>query len=337
MKVKEVASKTEWESFITDSGYPTSFFQSWNWGDFQEKMGNPVLRLGFYDGEELFAVSQGIKIYAKRGKYIYYRNGPVYSWIDKSRSEFIIKEIKDSAEREKMWFSRISPHVKTESNEAALFSRFPISPMYDVDALDTWILDLDLPEEEILKNMRKSTRYEIRKAVKEEVEIKRTTDVKDIENFYPIYRETVKRQKWTGYSKAYIKKQFETFSADDQAALLLAKYKGKYIAASIFIYFGNSCYYHYSGSLTEFRKVPGSSLIHWENIKYSKSRGLKRYNFWGIPPENKPNHPWKGLGFFKMGFGGYAERWMQARDIPVSPLYWLTNLYERWQKSKKGY
>jgi len=337
MKVQEITDKQIWSIFLLESGYATSFFQSWNWGVFQQELGNDVTHLGFYKGEKLFAVAQGISIMAKRGKYLYFRNGPVSDWKDIKQSGFILNKISEIAREKKMWFVRISPLVKNESKEAALFSKFPTSPMYDVDALDTWILDLTQSEEEILKNMRKSTRYEIRKAGKDVVTIEISNDVEDIDKFYPIYSETVQRQKWTGYSKHYIKQQFKTFNIDNQASLYLAKYKNQYIAGSIFISQGNTCYYHYSGSLTKYRKIPGSSLIHWENIKNCKKRGLQKYNFWGISPENKPDHPWQGLSFFKMGFGGYAQRWMPAKDMPISPLYWLTNIFEKWQKGKKGY
>ncbi len=336
METKIITDKNTWDNFFTGS-YETSFFQSWNWGEFQEKMNKKVLRFGFFKEEQLVATAQGVVITAKRGKYLYVRNGPVSAWTDQNLTKDILESLKLEAKKLGLWFVRISPLIEKQDTKGEFLNKYPISPMFDVDALDTWILDITQSEDEILTNMRKNTRYDIRRAEKEGVEIIKTIDSKYIDTFYEIYLDTIERQQWTGYTKEFIKKQFETFVKDDEALLYLAKYQGKYVASSIFLYYGDSSYYHYSGSLTEFKKIPATSLIHWENIKEAKSRGLKKYNFWGIAPENKPNHPWQGLSFFKMGFGGYEKRWMETRDIPVSPLYYLTNLYERWDKLRKGY
>lgn len=339
MEEKIITDKTSWDTFLINCGYPSSFFQSWNWGEFQNKLGYEVVRLGFFDGNEQFGAASGIVIRAKRGKYLYVRNGPVLSWENKDRVNFVINSLKKLAKDLGLWHVRISPHIESGTNESNVLNsfNFPISKMSDVDALDTWVLDLEQTDEEILNNMRKTTRYEIRKAEKQGVKIITSVDPEDIDKFYPIYEDTVKRQQWTGYSKDYIKKQFETFVKDNQAKLFLAEYEGKFIAASIFIYYGNSSNYHYSGSLTEFRKIPAPALIQWKNIQEAKQRGLKRYNFWGISPENKPNHPWQGLSFFKTGFGGFAERWLPTRDIPVSPLYYVTYIFESIDKKRKGY
>lgn len=338
MQTKIITDKNTWDEFITSS-YPTSFFQSWNWGEFQKSIGNEVLYLGFYNEKDLVGAGLGVIIRAKRGKYLYFRNGPVLNWKSKELVEFVIKELKNKAKELNLWHIRISPHINYSSEESKVLEsyNFPISPMSDVDALDTWILDITQSEDEILAAMRKSTRYDIRKAEKLGVEIIESTNLEDIDHFYPIYQDTVKRQKWNGYSKEYIKKQFEIYLKDNSAKLYLAKHEGKYIAGSIFVYYGGSSYYHYSGSTTASKKIPAPSLIQWKNIQYAKSIGLKRYNFWGITPLNSTNHPWKGLSFFKQGFGGFEERWIPTRDIPVSLKYNFTKMIEIYDKTKKGY
>ncbi|MEI7579631.1 MAG: peptidoglycan bridge formation glycyltransferase FemA/FemB family protein [bacterium] len=338
MNYHEIIDKQIWEAFINESGIATSFFQSWNWGEFQKALGKPVMRFGFYnDANELFALAQGVEIHARRGKYLYVRNGPIAPWQNENQVEFIINSISIYCKEKQLWFWRMSPLV-TEAEETEWLECYQnISPMSDVDALDTWVLDLSQSEAEIQKNMRKTTRYEIRRAEKDGVTIESTKDPERIKDFYPIYLDTIQRQRWTGYSEEYITKQFTAFVIDNSAGLFLAKYQGKYIAAAIFIYHGESSYYHYSGSLTEFRKIPAPALIQWYNIQEAKKRGLKFYNFWGIAPENRPDHPWQGLSFFKMGFGGEAVRYIPARDIPVSKLYGITKLIEQWDKKRKGY
>lgn len=337
MQIRYIDDKKVWEQFISSHDFESTFFQSWNWGQFQLKEGNTALYLGFYEQEQLVAIALAIVIKAKRGSYLYIRNGPVFNYNNLQLFEQILRQIKQVARQQKLWFIRLSPLVNKDAKLVTILKKYPISPMADVDALDTWVLDVTQSEQQIMDNMRKTTRYEIRKAEKENIKIISSDNPKDIDLFYPIYLDTIRRQKWTGYSKQYIRDQFATFAADQQAKLFIAEQNGVNIAGSIFIYHNQTCYYHYSGSLTAYRKSPGPSLIHWNNILHCKKLGIKKYNFWGIAPENKPHHPWQGLSFFKMGFGGSAKRYFATRDIPINWKYYLTNLFENIQKHRKGY
>ena len=47
-------------------------------------------------------------------------------------------------------------------------------------------------------------------------------------------------------------------------------------------------------------------------------------------------HPWAGLTLFKMGFGGYKKEFVKTQDFPLSKLYWLTYIFEKIRKSKRG-
>lgn len=327
----------------------TSFIQSWNWGDFMQKMGQKVYRLGIYetvDGventENLVGLALGTLVKAKRGTYIHFRHGPVINWSDPEIVEFTYNELKRLAKQEKAWFVRVSPLITPEQFKASAFSNLKSSPsqMHDVDSEETWILDLDKTEEELLANMRKNTRYMIKKAEKMGVKILMTNDPKYLNTFWDIMQDTVKRQQWTFYSFDYIKEELATFANDNQAALFLAQYEGKFIAGSMFNWYNGQSVYRHSGTLTEFRKIPASYLIQWEAIKIAKQKGLSRYNFWGLPltekGELKMNDPWTGVGLFKVGFGGRPEIWIHARDIPVSIKHKLTYLYEKFETKKRA-
>jgi len=337
-EIREINNKKIWEDFIqTKSGKttsPTSFIHSWNWGEFSKKMGQKMYRLGVYEQGELAGVALGVLVSAKRGKYIHFRHGPVIDWSNKELVEFVATHLKNLASTEGAWFIRISPLVKELD-----LSGSHQSQMHDVDSEETWILDLEKPEDELLNGMRKNTRYSIRKAEKQGVEIIKTKDSKYLQTFWEIMQDTVARQKWTFYPFEYIKNEFETFAQDDQNLLFLAKYEGKFIAAAIFNFYHNQSVYHHSGSLSEFRKIPASYLVQWEALKEAKRRGLARHNFWGLPLTEKNeldmSDPWAGVGLFKVGFGGHAEKWTHARDIPVSWKYWLTHYFEKFENLKR--
>jgi lipid II:glycine glycyltransferase (peptidoglycan interpeptide bridge formation enzyme) len=74
-------------------------------------------------------------------------------------------------------------------------------------------------------------------------------------------------------------------------------------------------------------------LIQWEAIKEAKKRGMTRYNFWGVAPENNPDHRFAGLSLFKRGFGGEDFEYLHAQDLIINkPRYLLNYLIESFRK-----
>ena len=132
-------------------------------------------------------------------------------------------------------------------------------------------------------------------------------------------------------------------SKDKEILLFLGKNKGEVVSGAIFIFWQNMCFYHHSGSLSKYNKIPVSYLLQWEAIKEAKNRGCKTYNFWGIAPgiENesdaqKSRHPWAGLSLFKMGFGGYKKEYVKTQDFIISSKYWLNYIIEIIRKRKRN-
>lgn len=336
---KEIVDKNIWEKFVTDERYNTSFFQSWDWGEFEKSLGRNVQRLGFFENDGLRAVAQLVEIKAKRGKFLHIRNGPVMDWGNTKQVKQITSILRNLAKSKSCDFIRLSPQIKYSKENEELLKRFGYlkNQMHDVDAEITWVLDLSESLENILQNMRKNTRYYIRKADKEGVEVKVSSDIKDLKLFFDVYEDTVKRQKWNAYSYDYLESEFRSFAKNNQIEIYLAYYEGRVIASSLFIYYRNEVIYHHSGSLTEFRHIPASYLIQWKAIENAKSRGFKKYNFFGIARDDNPNHPWAGLSFFKKGFGGYEQRWVHSHDLPLTLKYYVTYLYEYFERKKRGY
>lgn len=346
MKVKEITKKKVWENFVKKQRY-NSPFQSWNWARFERGLEGKFDTFGMFEGGELVGLIPIKHVLAKRGRYLHLRHGPIFVFENREIWGEFFKFIIRKAKQEKYWFVRMSPLIPQdiELKFADIFSHLKESPMHDVDAEITWVLDLAQTEEEILRGMRKNTRYYIKRAQRDGVEVIKTKESQMFPEFWKIYQDTVKRQKWSAYSEEYIRKEFETFRNDGQIELYLAKYKGEFIAGSMIVYYCDQAIYHHSGTLTKFLKIPASYLIQWEAIKEAKRRGFKWYNFWGISPlvmeggeyKAQAEHPWAGLTFFKLGFGGKVRQFIHAKDLPVSKLYYLTRFFEGIEKWRRGY
>ena len=347
LNLKEVSTREEWEGFIKNAGFQPLFFQGWEWGQLERVRGKDVYNLGIYSQEQqdvssiLIGIALAVFVKARRGNFLHIRGGPLMNWSDEATTKEVTKLFINFSKELNCDFLRISPNIyKTEANKVdwLLNEGFEYCQMHDVDAEITWILDLTQDEETILKNMRDSTRYLIKRAQKmPDLEILQSTEEKDLKHFWEIYQDTVRRQKWHAYSYDYIKEEFLEYVKNNKALLFLAKYQGKYIASSIFLYEFNQVYYHHSGSLSEFKKIPAMYLLHWESILEAKKRGCNKYNFFGIAGDQDPKHPWAGLTLFKKGFGGSQQEMVHALDYPLTTRYWVTHYYEKIEKKLRGY
>lgn len=112
--------------------------------------------------------------------------------------------------------------------------------------------------------------------------------------------------------------------------------KEEVLSAAIIIFYGDYAYYHHSGSSSKIRPVPASYFLQWKIIQEAKKRGCKYYNFWGIAPNDNPKHRFAGVTIFKKGFGGKRINWLHAQDLPVSPLYWLTYIFETARRKRRS-
>jgi len=86
-----------------------------------------------------------------------------------------------------------------------------------------------------------------------------------------------------------------------------------------------------------FSKIPASYVVQWRSILEARKRGINLYNFYGIAPDDKPNHPWRGITLFKKGFGGREINYIHAHDLPVSPMYLVPRTIEAIRTKMRGY
>jgi len=337
MEIKKIENKKEWEDFLLGCKDKT-FLQSWNWGEFNKLMGNKIWRLGVYDNKELLSICLVSKILARRGRFLLVQHGPIFKQFSIFKN--LIEKLKKIAREEKCDFIRIAPLLERNEENEQIFRDlgFRQSPMHASAYEATWKLDLSLPEEQLLKNMRKTTRYLIRQAQKDvNIETFRRWDISDVDIFYQIHQEVVRFQKFTPFSLEYFKNEFSAFLPEDQVSLFFGQYRGKIIAAAFVIFWSNIAFYHHAALLPRCHKIPIAYLLQWEAIKEAKRRGCIFYDFWGyVNPKENPEHPWAGPSFFKMGFGGYPVEYVKTQDSALSSKYWLTYLFEKARKTKRG-
>ncbi|MBU2595576.1 peptidoglycan bridge formation glycyltransferase FemA/FemB family protein [Patescibacteria group bacterium] len=296
-----------WEDFNKKSRY-SSFLQSFAWGDFQktEKIDNFRLALeetrlkgGFDAKAHLVGIAQIFKHPLPLGKsYLYIPHGP------------IIDEKIDEEEALNLWFEKIKEIAK---NEKSIF--LLAEPKQNLDQIQilkksskhiqaetTLILDLSRTKAEILGQMKSKTRYNIGLAKRKGVRIHLSKNLDDISIFIDLAKETSKRDEFRLHPSSYYRQMFKNLSDKEMIELLLARYKKKWIAAILIVYYGDMATYLHGASDYEHRYLMAPNLLQWVAIRRAKKRGCKKYDFWGVTKSSDPDHHWAGFSRFKFSF-----------------------------------
>lgn len=352
--ISQISEKAIWDTFFNKNKSP-SFLHSWEWGEFQHKLGHEVLRIGLYQtndqrptSNDLVLIAQIIKMRTKRGSFLFIPHGPI---VEEGRDlkdylaflkEYLIK----LAKKERFSFIRIAPSLEDNEENHKTFNDvgFKKAPIY-IHSERMWVLPLEKTEDELLSDMRKTTRYLIKKAQKDGVVIENRTDEKALHDFWEIYQHTAERERFTPFSKQFIEEEYNAFHKTDNAVFLFGKIAASqtndqrpttndYQAAALIVFTESTAFYHQGASIHS--KIPVPYLLQWEAIKIAKKRGCKFYNFQGILHPGRTPKNWGGLTLFKQGFGGQQLDYVPTQDFSLSPSYHLTSMYEQILNWKRG-
>jgi len=363
----EISNKESWNKFILENR--GSFLQSWEWGEFQERVGKRVFR---FSGEGWQAQFIENKLPGVNKFYWYCPRGPVIANRESlmANGEFtspqpspyqgegtggvlsrLVKETKEAAGKDVIFF-RLGPEWPMANSQELIANGFRQLP-YDIEPSQTLILDITKSEDELLAQMHEKWRYNIRLAQKKGVAVKFViSDITNFgyyfEEFYRLVNEgTAERKGIKHHPKEYYRKQLEinppappfergVGKLEFQEKLFIAEYEGKVIAANILVVFGKTATYLHGATSSEHREIMAPHLLQWEQIKYAKSLGCTEYDFWGIVNEHtldRRGQSWEGFTRFKRGFGGREVNYVGYWDYPMDKKWY--SLYRLVQKFRR--
>lgn len=321
---------TNWQK-IQQSFPEANFLQSPAWAKMNKLVGHKVI----IEESDAFRCLMIVKN-AKRGRYLEIPGGPLLDWQNTKLVEKVFAKIRAIAKQEKCVFVRFRPQLlKTPENLAKLKQLgLKIAPMH-LHAEHTVILDLTKPADEILKNMRRQTRYEVRRAEKLGLTVAYSNDEAIFHEFHQVQADTAARQHFVPPDLKTLLAEREAFAED--ARLYVAKTAtGEPVAYGLILISGREAEYFEAASTDLNRKLPGSYALEWQVIKDLKSLGVARYNLWGIAPPGAKNHRYSGVTTFKTGFGGEIIEFVPAHDLIVNPAkYQLTKIVETIRKKRR--
>ncbi len=336
-------NQKSWNKFIAENSSPSSFLQSWQWGEFQEALGNKVYRLEI--GEDLLAQIVVKKLPLGRS-YLEIPKGPVADESRITNHELwrnFADKLKEIGGKEKAVLARMNPPysilsspLRGEDKGEGDFQK-PEILVHQTEPEDTILVDLSKSEDELLANMHEKSRYNIRLAQRKDVKVRiATSDKQAFEKFLDLLEETTKRDQITSWPRERFWKFRERFFQQSgtgsqelgpRAELLVGELEGKILAAVIIMLFGNTSTYLYAASSAENRPANAPSLVLWEAILESKRHGKRWYDMWGVAPKDAgQSHPWAGITMFKtryvkVGVTGKDVRNIGARDLVLDQTF----------------
>jgi lipid II:glycine glycyltransferase (peptidoglycan interpeptide bridge formation enzyme) len=304
MNLKEVTTKEQWEQKMS-SQTQAQFLQSWEWGEFQNRLGRKFWRLEI-DGQYIMVIKMPLPL------------GWNYLYIPRTRVQLTDKKLevlKEFAVQEKCLFIRVEP-VTQELNSLGFNKSKQVQPT------KTLMLDLSQSEDELLAQMHQKTRYNIRLAEKKGVKLVLSKS-EGFPKFYDLMMDTFRRKDKGLHSRNYYQKLY----LDHISKIYFAEYEGKVLCANMMIYYGDTMTYLHGGSSSEDKNIMAPHLLQWEQIKLAKTQGYRYYDFWGID-ELK----WPGVTRFKKGFGGFEVDYSGAWELPINKaLYKVYKIIKRFR------
>jgi hypothetical protein len=159
---------------------------------------------------------------------------------------------------------------------------------FNIGVRYTGIIDLthECDFEDYLKSIRKSKRYEYRKACRENLFVESSTDVDLLEK---LYKQTFERQNISVDTLALKRLRNIVESALDEKygeLTVCRNEQGEALSAALFLYDDNCCYYLIGANNPNYRQTGSGVFIVLENIRVFQSKG---YNYIDVCGLNSPS------------------------------------------------
>ena len=322
-----------WDRFLQASRPDIGFKQSSWWAEFLAADGwghfGVILK-------EAGVILGGARVltysFEPRTRFYYVPDGPVLPE-GEADAEPVLQAVFEYVERKRREDPLVVSHLQLEprwEKRPALTRGWREARTW-FEPRSTLCVDLNLSEPALLAQMKPKGRYNIGVARRQGVTVVEDASVRGVDDFLAIYTETFARHGLDPKSSRHFHDLGGLLFGSDRGSLLFAEYRGARLATAWMVYFGNRATYLYGGSRLQHRNVMAPYLLHFESMRRAKARGHEWYDFYGIAPENEPDHRWAKFSAFKRKFGGQELRFVPSLDYIYDVDAY--EAYRRWRRS----
>jgi hypothetical protein len=182
-------------------------------------------------------------------------------------------------------------HFEVRGGQAFLGKETPSACYFD------HTLDLTIGIGKILAGLRESTKRNLKKAQREDIEVGIFTTLESVNRFYHLNCMTRKRHGLPPQPYRFFRSIHQNVISRGFGLVVLAFYRQTCIAGAVFFHFGGKVLFKYGASNLNYQHLRANNLVMWEAIKWYSQNGYKSLCFGRTEPQND------GLRQFKRGWG----------------------------------
>jgi lipid II:glycine glycyltransferase (peptidoglycan interpeptide bridge formation enzyme) len=328
IQVSEDIHDSNWDDFLakTPSGH---HLQTSMWGQVKAVLKWKTIRIIVTDQDHIVAgVQLLIRSIMPFITVAYLTKGPVLSDENTSVAEAIIQYAIQISRENHVQLLAIQPPNKGDEI-SSLLPAWGFQPSsLELAPTASIIIDLAPTQEQILMQMKRQTRQNIRRSEREGITVREGSEV-DLSTFYQLHLATSKRQGFPAYPLDYFIQMWHIFELHSSIKLFIAEYRGEGVSALLVVPFGDSVLPKILGWSGLYPDRRPNDAVFWAAIQWAKTQGYRYFDFEGIDrsgalamlsgyplPESLQHSP----DFFKLGFGGQVVLYSEAYDQLFNPL-----------------
>jgi hypothetical protein len=157
-------------------------------------------------------------------------------------------------------------------------------------------LDLTPGSQRIFSSLRDSTRRNINKAKREDIEVTISTSAESMNEFCRLNAITRRDHGLPPQPYRFFQCVHDHILSQNSGFIVLAFFSKTAIAGNVYFSFGDAVIYKYGASDRAYQHLRANNLVMWEAIQWSCQKGYKTLDFGRTEPENE------GLRQFKSGW-----------------------------------
>jgi len=321
----------EWDAFVLSQPIG-HHVQTSLWGQVKSTLGYRTLRIIIYENGSIVAGGQFlIRQLMPFVTIAYMSKGPILATREPSLVQIIIEELKQVAQTNNFLVIALQPTDSDQEFEAYLTNQGFRPSWLELAPTATIIHDLTNDTQDILKQMKRQTRQNIKRSKREGIATREGTEA-DLPTFYQLHVTTSQRQGFTPYPEEYFTRMWQVFSEQNLISLILAEYQNTPVSALLLVSFGETVIPKTLGWSGEHGKRRPNDAVFWAAIQWAKDQGFHYFDMEGIDREGAelklagqplPEELRRTPDFFKLGYGGKVTLFPRSHYfVPSRLLRW---------------
>ncbi|NUP75467.1 MAG: peptidoglycan bridge formation glycyltransferase FemA/FemB family protein [Sinomonas sp.] len=310
LSVRVSTDRTEWDTLVNaNGGHP---LQLWGWGELKAAHHWRTERLIVEDGAEQLG-----------GAQVLYRALP---WPLRSLA-YLSRGPVGAPENAAKVLDAVARHVRAVHGSVALVAE----PDWDAGSVGeqglsaagfqrtegtiliprTLILDLTQDDDALMAAMSRTTRANVRKNLKGELEFRKIETESELEQVLAIYRETAQRAGFGIHEDRYYRDIWRFLGEDSP---IVAAFDGGAVVAFVWIAkSAGTAFELYGGVNAAGQKARANYGVKWAAFTSMRADGCTRYDLNGLLND--------GISDFKKQFAQHEDLLTGTWELPLSPLY----------------